>query len=112
MVGAGGVELATWIHLPGATGSFDTLFVRTPYRATRYAEVAGSWTRRGYAFVGQDVRGRHGSGGTWECYRGEDHDGAAALAWIRSQRWSNGRVHVVGESYAGFAALVRDDLRV
>jgi putative CocE/NonD family hydrolase len=105
MVGAGGVELATWIHLPGATGSFDTLFVRTPYRATRYAEVAGSWTRRGYAFVGQDVRGRHGSGRTWECYRGEDHDGAAALAWIRSQRWSNGRVHVVGESYAGFAAL-------
>ncbi|WDT92743.1 CocE/NonD family hydrolase [Streptomyces sp. SCSIO-PteL053] len=65
------------------------------------------WAAHGFAALAQDVRGRHGSPGEWHPYRDhEKADGAATVAWVRSQAWSNGEVVAVGASYAAYCALV------
>ncbi|MEU9703888.1 CocE/NonD family hydrolase [Streptomyces sp. NPDC047981] len=97
--------LATDLCLPDGEGPHPAVLLRTPYDRRRHRAELRAWAARGFAAVGQDVRGRHASEGTWSPYRSEAADGAAALAWIRGQEWSDGRVVAVGASYAAHCAL-------
>ncbi|MFJ6805449.1 CocE/NonD family hydrolase [Streptomyces anulatus] len=102
-----GTALATDVCLPEGARPLPAVLIRTPYgREAHRAELRG-WAAHGFAALAQDVRGRHASPGEWNPYR--DHeiaDGAATVAWVRAQAWSNGEVVAVGASYAAYCALV------
>ncbi|MFH9241509.1 CocE/NonD family hydrolase [Streptomyces anulatus] len=102
-----GTALATDVCLPDGTRPVPVVLIRTPYgREAHRAELRG-WAAHGFAALAQDVRGRHGSPGEWHPYRGHERtDGAATVAWVRAQAWSNGEVVAVGASYAAYCALV------
>lgn len=59
---------------------------------------------RGYAGVVVDARGKRLSQDAIRPYETEADDAAAAVNWIASQPWSDGRVAMYGGSYSGFAA--------
>ncbi len=102
-----GTALATDVCLPDGTRPLPAVLIRTPYgRGAHRAELRG-WASHGFAALAQDVRGRHGSPGEWHPYRDHERaDGAATVAWMRAQAWSNGEVVAVGASYAAYCALV------
>ncbi|WP_329162622.1 CocE/NonD family hydrolase [Streptomyces anulatus] len=102
-----GIALATDVCLPDGARPVPAVLIRTPYgREAHRAELRG-WAAHGFAALAQDVRGRHGSPGEWHPYRGHERtDGAATVAWVRTQAWSNGEVVAVGASYAAYCALV------
>ncbi|MFD6472414.1 CocE/NonD family hydrolase [Streptomyces anulatus] len=104
---ADGTALATDVRLPDGTRPVPAVLIRTPYgREAHRAELRG-WAAHGFAALAQDVRGRHGSPGEWHPYQDhEETDGAATVAWVRAQAWSNGEVVAVGASYAAYCALV------
>ena len=54
--------------------------------------------------VNQSCRGTSGSGGRFEPFANELHDGADTVAWLRTQPWFTGGFGLVGASYLGFAA--------
>lgn len=86
-----------------------TVLIRSPYgrRASAgffgalLAFIAYRFAERGYHVVVQDVRGRFDSGGEFNPYFNEPHDGEDTLAWVKSQPWSNGKVGMWGPSYLG-----------
>jgi len=98
-----GVKLATDVHLPPGKGPFPVILSRTPYNKNRGG--AGWATRRGYAVVAQDMRGRFASEGENMPFIGcgwVDHrDGADTVAWVRKQKWCNGKVGTTGGSALG-----------
>ncbi len=98
-----GVRLATDVYLPDGEGPWPAVLSRTPYNKARGA--ARGFTRRGYAVVAQDMRGRFASEGENLPFIGcgwvEHQDGADTIAWIRTQRWCNGKVATTGGSALG-----------
>jgi putative CocE/NonD family hydrolase len=97
-----GALLATDIYRP-RDGRVPALVERTPYDKRRpVLEQAGSFfAERGYAFIAQDVRGRHGSEGEWYFLQArEGEDGFDTLAWVAAQPWCDGRVGTLGLSYS------------
>ncbi len=110
-----GIRLATDVHLPPGAGPFPVVLERTPYGraetsrseltasdpvpASR-AEVAATFTARGYAVVYQDCRGRYGSEGVFVKYLSDGHDGVDTCAWLRAQPWCDGRICTMGLSYS------------
>ncbi|MFP3986600.1 CocE/NonD family hydrolase, partial [Streptomyces sp. E11-3] len=100
-----GTRLATDLLLPEGAGPFPAVLIRTPYDRLRHRAELRGWAGRGFAAIAQDVRGRYASHGSWHPFHHEADDGAAALAWIRRQPWSDGRVVVCGASYAAHCAL-------
>lgn len=127
-----GVRLATDVYLPAAArpardSSWPVILERTPYgkrgksegnrppqrddQITR-AELATAFAANGYAAVVQDVRGRHGSEGTFHKYVNEAADGEDTLAWILRQPWCGGKIGTVGQSYAGHTQLAMASLGV
>ncbi|MFD1949378.1 CocE/NonD family hydrolase [Sphingomonas arantia] len=127
-----GVKLHTVILVPNAVKRGPIMLDRTPYDADRmlarggggplieqnlspaYAELA----RAGYIIVGQDVRGKDGSGGDYVMNRPlrgplnptkVDHatDAYDTIDWlVKNVPESNGRVGTIGTSYDGFTALM------
>ena len=115
-----GVRLATDIYVPVGTAAdgqrrFPVILERTPYNKTApsrsertpsnptplgRAEVAAFFTRRGYAVVYQDCRGRYKSEGEFVKYLSDGNDGYDTCAWIVKQAWSTGRIGTMGLSYA------------
>ncbi|MBL9127282.1 MAG: CocE/NonD family hydrolase, partial [Verrucomicrobiales bacterium] len=93
-----GVRLATDVWLPSGTGPFPTILARTPYNRESAASFGRDGSRRGYAVVVQDTRGRYGSDGENLPFHRDGPDGAETLIWIRRQPWSNGRVGTWGGS--------------
>ncbi|PRH79069.1 peptidase S15, partial [Streptomyces solincola] len=107
LAGGGGALLATDVCLPQGSGPHPAVLIRTSYGRTAHRAELRGWAARGFAAVAQDVRGRHGSTGEWRPYGDhEADDGTATVAWIRRQRWSDGRVVASGASYAAYCALV------
>jgi len=117
-----GTRLATDIYRPARgeeslPGPFPTILCRTPYDKTdrRYVEIADFFTPHGYVTVLQDLRGRYRSEGVGQYYHvANDHDGPDGydtIEWVSTRPWSNGRVGMVGSSFAGLvqtrAALCR-----
>ena len=77
---------------------------RTAYGRSQHLAEGLAWARRGFAFVVQDVRGRHDSDGQWRPYRQERADGSSLIDYVLAQPWCDGRVAAVGGSYAGGTA--------
>ncbi|TIC79459.1 CocE/NonD family hydrolase [Nocardioides sp. GY 10127] len=110
---AGGLTLRADVWLPDGDGPFPVLLQRTPYGRT---DPFGSQyivgmdnlraLERGFALVVQDTRGRYGSDGDFIPYVHEAADGAATVAWLREQPWSDGRVATYGASYVGATQLL------
>lgn len=101
-----GVKLATDVHLPEGEGPWPVVLTRTPYNKNVAPEVAMGLTKKGYAVVAQDMRGRFASEGDdflvfshdgW----GEHQDGYDTVEWIAEQKWCNGKVGTAGGSACG-----------
>lgn len=102
-----GVTLATDLFLPRVEHPVPALLIRTPYGRPAINGFFGElipqrFAERGYAVVYQDVRGRFDSEGEWEPYVHEASDGAATVAWMVEQPWSDGQVGLWGQSYLGY----------
>ncbi len=99
-----GVDLFADVYRPVDEGKYPVIVSRTPYSTERppaaYA-AAEYFSRRGYVFVLQDVRGRHESDGRWEPFRDDIEDGYDTVEWAAKQAWSNGKVGMEGGSYLG-----------
>ncbi|MFM8253734.1 MAG: CocE/NonD family hydrolase [Actinomycetota bacterium] len=106
-----GVGLATDIYRPAVDGEalagpFPTILCRTPYNKSdlRYIEIGEYFSTRGYAVVLQDLRGRYKSEGIGQYFHTvnphEGIDGYDTIEWIASRPWSNGKVGMVGSSFA------------
>jgi len=111
-----GIELATDVYRPARNGDwvegrFPTILCRTPYDRTdkRYTEIADFFVRHGFAVCLQDLRDRYGSDGTGDYQHTvtpqQGEDGYDTIEWIAAQPWSNGRVGMVGSSYAGITQV-------
>lgn len=96
-----GVELVQDVVRPDAPGKFPTILVRTPYGRLGETLRADMYAKRGYVYVVQDCRGRSDSGGEWDPFVNEERDGKSTLDWIVAQPWSDGKVGMIGASYAG-----------
>jgi hypothetical protein len=96
-----GVALATDLYIPSGDGPFPAILIRTPYKKDFLSLQANYYTRRGYAVVVQDVRGRFGSPGVWQPFVNERKDGYDSIEWAASQKWCNGKVGMIGGSYLG-----------
>jgi len=84
-----GTRLATDIYLPAGEGPFPTLLLRTPYNKQQGTGIGAEGTRRGYAVVVQDTRGRNASEGAGLPFEGEGwwdgrRDGRDTVEWIAS----------------------------
>jgi len=106
-----GVRLATDVYRPAQDGEplpgpFPTILCRTPYNKSdrRYMEIAEFFTPRCYVTVLQDLRGRYQSEGTGQYFHTanphDGQDGYDTIAWIAAKPWSNGKVGMVGSSFA------------
>jgi putative CocE/NonD family hydrolase len=115
-----GVELASDIFVPTldgksvAPGRYPVLLLRTPYNRKFLSQTfpfplpptagmvsAELAARNGYVVVYQDVRGTGDSDGSFAPMTIEGEDGAATIAWLAKQPWSDGRVATFGPSYMG-----------
>ena len=100
-----GITLATDVLRPDTSAPVPALLIRTPYGRDPSSSsdmVDGlRLVEAGYAMVGQDVRGRYDSEGTFQPFRDEALDGEATIAWLAEQPWCDGRVGMLGGSYVG-----------
>ncbi|MBI4625030.1 MAG: CocE/NonD family hydrolase [Verrucomicrobia bacterium] len=97
-----GVNLATDIYLPaGPVDRLPVILTRLPYNKDGSKSYGQYFAANGYAFVAQDTRGRYASEGVWHFVTDDGRDGADCAAWIARQPWSNGKIGMVGTSYAG-----------
>jgi len=98
-----GVELSTDIYRPAGLESAPVILMRTPYKKEVFELQAKFYARRGYVFAAQDCRGCFSSSGVWEPFVNEGKDGYDAIEWLARQPYSNGKVGMIGASYAGGA---------
>ena len=105
-----GVTLRSNIYRPATEGQFPAILIRTPYdkSSARFEKNTIPSIRpvdaasQGFVYVAQDVRGRFASEGKSEppSTGGEGRDGYDAVEWVASQSWCNGRVGMIGGSFA------------
>jgi putative CocE/NonD family hydrolase len=100
-----GTSLRANVLRPAGDGRHPVLLTRLPYGKDLPLGSAVldpvQATRRGYAVVVQDTRGRFMSEGEFEPFRGEDVDGYDTVEWAAAQPWSDGQVGMYGASYFG-----------
>jgi putative CocE/NonD family hydrolase len=100
-----GIKLSADVWLPAREGCYPVILIRTPYLKNspfaRYPEMARFFTRHGYVFMAQDVRGRGGSEGIYRNFHQESRDGYDTIEWIARQAWCSGRIGMMGGSYSG-----------
>ena len=79
------------------------VLIRSPYGRAGIsgAVYAAPLARRGFQVFIQSTRGTFGSGGQFRPFLNEREDGLATVAWLRQQRWCDGRVSMTGGSYLG-----------
>jgi len=82
-----GVKLATDVYTPEGDAPWPVIFLRFPYNKALGAGVGPEATKRGYAFVSQDTRGRFASEGENLPFDADGHadgkwDGYDSAAWI------------------------------
>ena len=100
-----GIRLATDIYRPKGEGKYPIVFSRTPYNfntwvdgkmGTGHLQAAYEAVSRGYVYVVQNERGRFFSEGEWDILGTPITDGYDALEWMSKQKWSNGKVGLIG----------------
>ena len=99
------VELNATLYLPKSNESSvrtPVIFTLTPYISDSYHARAAYFASHGYAFALVDVRGRGNSGGEFEPFAQEPHDGHDVVEWLAQQPFCDGKVAMWGGSYAGF----------
>ena len=99
-----GVVLHADVFRPVGNERHPVIVSRTPYSTERFPsayEAGVYFSRRGYVYVFQDVRGRHESDGRWEPFFDDERDGYDTVEWAARQPWSNGKVGMQGGSYLG-----------
>ena len=117
-----GTRLYTAVYVPKGGAGFPLLMERTPYGSGPYGKGAiprfdPLYTKAGYAFVFQDVRGTYQSEGTFVNVRpqlesdekgiDESTDTDDTIDWlVKNVKGNNGRVGMRGISYPGFYAAV------
>ncbi|MSQ71203.1 MAG: CocE/NonD family hydrolase [Betaproteobacteria bacterium] len=110
-----GVKIAGALYLPKgrkASSRLPTLLAASPYRFDNNVAPAlpvflwretgpiDWYLEQGYAFLHVDVRGTGRSGGEFRYMdRKEQRDIAEVVEWAARQKWSNGRVGGIGQSY-------------
>jgi predicted acyl esterase len=78
----------------------------TPFGALGRNEDAERWVEKGYARITADVVGTGNSGGCFDYGgRAERTSVRQLVQWIARQPWSNGKIGMYGESYAGSTAI-------
>jgi putative CocE/NonD family hydrolase len=103
-----GTLLKYTVVLPRASGRFPTLMEYSGYEPGTVpdAPYIARFVPQGYAFIGVSLRGTGCSGGVWDFFQPvEAVDGYDVIEWIARQRWSNGRVAMIGKSYPGITQL-------
>jgi len=102
---ADGVRLSTQILRPNAPGGHPAILMRTQYGKS-VSGVSGAGyldpfelARSGWVVVAQDCRGTGRSAGRFRQFHDEAADGAATIAWLADQDWSDGTVVMIGGSY-------------
>lgn len=105
-----GVTLRYTVVRPEGTHRLPTLFEYSGYDpgtnpdATYIKQYVESGA--GYNYIGVSLRGTGCSTGTFDFFQpAEAKDGAAVIAWIRTQAWSDGKVGMIGKSYPGITQL-------
>lgn len=106
-----GVTLSTDLYLPSGVGKAPVILIRTPYKKEMEEFEGWYYARRGYAVAIQDVRGRFASQGQWEPFVHEAKDGYDTIEWLARQKWSSGRVGMIGASYEGWVQWAAAGLR-
>ena len=100
-----GIRLATDIYRPKGEGKHPVVFSRTPYNFNTWVDgkmvngplqAAYEAVSRGYVYVVQNERGRFFSEGDWDILGTPITDGYDALEWMSKQKWSNGKVGLIG----------------
>jgi putative CocE/NonD family hydrolase len=94
------------VSLPHSTGTYPVLIEYDGYASGSAPNLGRRWLDQGYAVMGLNVPGTG-------CSSGDDRvfdatvgaAGAYAVEWAARQNWSNGRVGMVGDSYAGYNQL-------
>src|SRR5213595_4271092 len=98
------VELNATLYLPKSAnvtaGRSPVIFTLTPYISDSYHARAAYFASHGYVFALADVRGRGNSGGDFEPFAQEPHDGHDVVEWLAKQPFC--KVAMWGGSYAGF----------
>ncbi|MBV9544417.1 MAG: CocE/NonD family hydrolase [Chloroflexi bacterium] len=102
-----GTILRADVYRPQASGRFPVILERVGYElGARIGAYAPYYAQRGYAVLGQNVRGAFGSEGELDPFRddgsGTHQDGYDTVEWAAAQPWSNGNVGMVDGSYSGF----------
>ncbi len=105
-----GIKLATDLYFPDEVDkSLPVILMRTPYNKGMLKDYGIYFSRQGYIFAIQDVRGRFKSQGEWEPFINEGEDGYDTIEWLAAQDWSTGKIGMYGGSYSGsaqFAAAI------
>ena len=123
-----GIKLFTSVYTPKDTSrTYPVLMVRTPYRVAPYGENEfpdnlgpnEEFTKEGFIFVFQDVRGKFMSEGTFDNMRpyipnkksnkdvDESSDTYDTIDWlVKNVKHNNGKVGIWGISYPGFYAAM------
>jgi hypothetical protein len=92
---------AVLVRPTGASGPLPTLLEFTIYDSMKYARECAA---HGYVGMVAYTRGIHGSPDHVVPYQHDGDDARAVIDWIAKQSWSDGRVGMYGDGYAGFAA--------
>ena len=104
-----GTVLRADVYRPDAEGEWPVIlyrFVMDPTEIDEFTAMGTYFSRRGYAFVYNDVRGCGRSDGEFfplvdEAW-GENRDGYDTVEWAAHESWSNGNVGLIGTSYGAF----------
>ena len=100
------VELNATLYFPKTPDDLQlktpVVFTLTPYISDSYHPRAAYFASHGYVFALVDVRGRGNSGGEFEPFAQEPHDGHDLVEWLAQQPFCDGKVAMWGGSYAGF----------
>ncbi len=99
-----GVTLIADHYAPITTDPRPTLLMRSPYgRGFAFGLLAAQlYAERGYHVLLQSTRGTFGSGGAFVPVIHEAADGQDTVAWLRQQKWFDGRLATLGPSYLGW----------
>ncbi len=98
-----GIELSSDIYLPEGKGKSTVILFRTPYgkNSDELLNTARQFSKRGFVFIANDVRGRGESDGKFIPYFSEAEDGSRLIEIFAGKPWSNGNVITWGASYSG-----------
>ncbi len=104
-----GINLSTDLYFPEpAVAELPGILISTMYGKNSFRAPdsdARFFASHGYVVAVQDVRGRYESEGEWDTYRNLAADASAAVTWLATRDWSNGRVGTYGCSFLGDAQV-------